>query len=138
MGDLVGAARAGYKREVERLLADPKEADKEGDYFEAWLRECYPDIYDDVDTSDPAELRTMDFAPSEKRPNSKKHRHNLKAIRIPAFEAAFEELSKFDPRARITTRRERALAKILVDGFQLRLVDLAAVLQIVEIVAKSP
>jgi len=124
--------------EVDRLLADPKDVDKEGDYFEAWLRECYPDIYEDVDTSDPAELRKLEFAASEQRPNSKKHRHNLKAIRIPAFEDAFAELQQFDPATRITTRRERAISKIMVDGFQLRLVDLAAVLKILDIIANSP
>merc|ERR1712238_452156 len=137
-GNIVSAARLCFKSEVKRLLADPKDVDKEGDYFEAWLRECYPDVYEDVDTSDPAELRRMDFAPSKKRPNSKKHRHNLKAIRIPAFEAAFAELSQFDPSARVTTRRERALAKILVDAFQLRSVDLAAILKIAEVVLNSP
>merc|ERR1712194_78469 len=137
-GSVVSAAQAAFTVEVERLLSDPKDMDKEGDYFEAWLRECHPAIYEDVDTSDPAKLRMMDLAPSEKRPNSKKHRHNLKAIRIPGFDDAFAELTKFDPSARVTTRRERALAKILVDGFQLRLVDLAAVLKIIDIVVRSP
>lgn len=33
--DLVRAARKGYQLEVQRLLADPKQADEDGDYFEA-------------------------------------------------------------------------------------------------------
>ena len=108
----------------------------------AWLREVFPDIYADVDSSDPAELRKLDrvmfsclplaprnsaacqdFAPSEKRPNSKKHRHKrpasscacstnladrrvesssfsehhnsrLKDITIPNFADAFAELKR--------------------------------------------
>lgn len=132
------AARAAFEREVERLLADPKAADKEGDYFEAWLRECHPQIYDDIDTDDPAALRKLDWAPSERRPNSKKHRHNLRDIRIPGIEAAFAELHGFDPEARVSTRRERVLTKILVDAFMLRLVDLAAILKTTEVVARRP
>lgn len=135
---VVAAAQAAFNHEVGRFLSDPKGADKDGDYFEAWLRECHPEIFEDIDTSDPAELLQMDWAPSEKRPNSKKHRHNLKAIRIPSSEAAFEELARFDPEKRVTTRRERVLSKILVDAFQLHLVDLASILKMTEVAMRAP
>lgn len=136
--EVVRAARDAFWADVEKLLGNPKDVDKEGDYFEAWLRECHPEIYEDVDTDDPAELRKLDWAPSEKRPNSKKHRHNLKAIRIPAFEPAFEELARFDPDEQVTTRRERVLAKILVDAFQLKLVDLASILKMIDVIIREP
>eukprot|EP00439_Symbiodinium_sp_Y106_P082559 s117_g22.t1 len=137
------AAQAAYGMQVEQLLADPKNADEDGDYFEdmrAWLREVFPDIYADVDSSDPAELRKLDrdFAPSEKRPNSKKHRHKLKDITIPNFADAFAELKRFDPDERISTRRERVLAKILIDAFLLCIVDVAAVLRTAEAILKAP
>ncbi|CAE7884695.1 unc-104, partial [Symbiodinium sp. KB8] len=134
----VSAAQAAYGIQVEQLLADPKNADEDGDYFEAWLREVFPDIYADVDSSDPAELRKLDFAPSEKRPNSKKHRHKLKDITIPSFADAFAELERFDPDERISTRRERVLAKILIDAFLLCIVDVAAVLRTAEAILKAP
>jgi len=136
--EVVVAARAAFWVDLERLLANPKDNDKEGDYFEAFLRECHPEIYDDIDSSDPAELRKLTWAPSEKRPNSKKHRHNLGAIRMPNFEAAFAELLSFDPETRVTTRRERVLAKILVDAFQLKLVDLASILKMASVVMQAP
>lgn len=135
---IVMATRAAYTRAVEHLLSDPKNADKDGDYFEAWLREVYPTIFEDIETDDPAKLRVMDWAPSLEHPKSKKHRHDLKSIKIPGFKSAFEELRAIDLSSRVTNRRERALAKILVDGFQLRLVDVAAILRMALAVAKAP
>ena len=54
------------------------------------------------------------------------------------MEEAFEELSHFDPEAGASSRRQRVLAKIAVDAFQLRLVDLAAVLAVVDSVLAAP
>merc|ERR1712232_182260 len=71
-------------------------------------------------------------------PPKKRRCHNLKAITIPNVEMAFEELGKFDPEVRAPTRRERALGKILVDTFQLRVVDLAAILKIASIISAVP
>ncbi|CAK0882175.1 unnamed protein product [Prorocentrum cordatum] len=122
-----------YAASVDQLLEDPKEGDTEGDYFDAWLRECHREIHDDVDTSDPAELRSAKWVESE----SSSRRYDLGAIRIPDYESAFQELRAFDFRSRSSTRRERVLAKILVDAFQLRLVDAAAILTIGNIVAQS-
>lgn len=137
-GDIVAAAQKWFKDSVECLLTDPKNADDEGDYFAAWLRACHRDIYDDVDRSDPEELRRLDWAPSEAHPKSKKHRHRLKDIDIPDFDAAFQELSKLNAAQRVSTARERVLAKILVDAFQLRLVDLAATLCVADAVMAAP
>lgn len=134
-GQVVEAARRWWSESVDRLLSNPKERDPEGDYFIAWLRECHREVYDDVDTSDPRELRSSHWAKSKSR---RKHRHDLRGIKIPGFEAAFAEIAAFDYDARVSTRRERALAKILVDAFQIRLVDLAAILSVADAVATSP
>eukprot|EP00928_Gymnodinium_smaydae_P007251 TRINITY_DN12616_c0_g1_i1.p1 TRINITY_DN12616_c0_g1~~TRINITY_DN12616_c0_g1_i1.p1 ORF type:complete len:496 (+),score=93.95 TRINITY_DN12616_c0_g1_i1:548-2035(+) len=136
--ELVDATRDFYKSEVAELLADPKAADKDGDYFEAWLRECHPNIYEDIDTSDPAKLRTSTWVSSESHPNSKKHRYNLQSIRIPDFQSSFDELLRFNPEERIASRRERVLSKIIVDAFQLCLVDVASILKMAEVAARAP
>jgi len=135
---VVAAARTAFGREVALLLADPKTADREGDYFEAWLREVHPEIYEDIDTHDPAVVVAAEWMPSEEHPKSKKHRHYLRDIRIPDFKSAFAELLRSDLGARVSTRRERVLAKILVDAFMLRLVDLAAVLKMADAILNAP
>jgi len=135
---VVKAAQSWFRTSVMQLLGDPKEWDLEGDYFVHWLRECHREIYDDIDTSDPEELRSLHWAQSEEHPKSRKHRYNLREIRIPGIEDAFKELAAFKPEARASSRRERVLAKFLVDGFQLRLVDLAAILRVASVVAASP
>jgi len=137
-GFIVDAAQKWWRGAVQHLLADPKGAEVDGDYFIAWLREVHRKIYDDIDRSDPEELLSMDWAPSEAHPNSKKHRHHLKPIGIPGVEDAFKELAKFDPSKRSSSKRERVLAKIMVDIYQLRLVDLAAVLRVADVIASAP
>ena len=137
-GGVVNAARAWYGRAVGRMLDDPKGADLEGDYFLAWLRECHPDVYADVDRAAPNELRDLAWAPSLSQPRCRERRHALGGIRIPDAAAAFAEFSLLDPAARTTTRRERVLAKILVDIFQLRLVDVAAALAVADAVVGAP
>ncbi|CAL1128114.1 unnamed protein product [Cladocopium goreaui] len=126
---LVHQAEDWYFRSVEELLADPKGADADGDYFMAWLRECHREVYADIDRSDPKELRTLKKA----RSKSKKSKHyDLASIRIPNLQEAFEELAAFHPSTQAASRRQRVLAKIIIDSFQLRLVDLAAVLTMAE------
>lgn len=136
-GEVVDAAMAWFRDQVEYLLSDPKGADSEGDYFVAWLRACHRTIYDDIDRSDPVELCRLNWAPSDSHPKSKKHRHNLKEIQIPDVEQAFAELARFDPKKRVSTSRERVLANILIDCFQLRMVDLAAALRVADAVLAS-
>eukprot|EP00931_Biecheleriopsis_adriatica_P047444 TRINITY_DN27349_c0_g1_i2.p1 TRINITY_DN27349_c0_g1~~TRINITY_DN27349_c0_g1_i2.p1 ORF type:complete len:742 (-),score=131.78 TRINITY_DN27349_c0_g1_i2:242-2467(-) len=127
-GDIARAAKSWYSDSVNHLLKDPK-GDDSGDYFIAWLRASHRKIYDDIDKSDPEELVKKQWADSEKHPGSKKHRHNLKDIRIPSFKEAFAELVKMDLEAGTSTSRQQMLGKMLVDCFQLRLVDLGAVLK---------
>ncbi|CAE8704336.1 unnamed protein product, partial [Polarella glacialis] len=137
--DFVDAAQAWYVQSVDHLLKDPKAADMEGDYFIALLRECHREIYNDIDRSDPEELRGLDFVASLSNPKSKQHRYDLKKIRIPGFEEAFAELYKFKPsEGKPSSRKQRVLAKIMVDCFQLRMVDLAAVLVVGDCVTAAP
>jgi len=136
--DVVDAAETWLRDEVRYLLSDPKEADKLGDYFAAWLRAVHRKIYDDIDRSDPEEMRRRAWMPSEARPQSKKHRHNLKDISIPSVEDAFKEFAAFDPESRASSRRERVLAQIAVDAFQLRMVDVAMALSVADAVLSAP
>jgi len=136
-GDLVAAAEAWYTSAVESFLADPKTGDNDGDYFIAWLREVHRNIFDDIDRTDPEEIVKSTWAKSQAHPKSKKHRHKLGDITIPDFDAAFAELKIFgDALAkgskRSSTKRERVLAKMLVDIYQLRLVDLAMILSVAD------
>eukprot|EP00434_Breviolum_minutum_P008953 symbB.v1.2.007888.t1/scaffold489.1/size197246/6 len=128
---LLRNAEDWYFHSVQELLADPKGADADGDYFLAWLRECHREVYADVDRSDPKELRSLQKARSKSQKNRK--RYDLGSICIPNLEMAFEELSAFDPASKTAAnRRQRVLAKIIIDSFQLRSVDLAAVLTMAE------
>jgi len=136
--DLVADAERWIRESVTCLLVDPKEADTEGDYFAAWLRACHRDIWDDIDRSDPQEIRRREWMPSVSHPKSKKHRHRLKDITIPGLDEAFRELAAFDPASRVSTYRERVLAKIIVDAFQVRLVDLAMIFAVAEAVLDAP
>jgi len=83
-------------------------------------------------------LKNADYMPSTKNPKSKKHKHNLKKITIPCLDDAFKELASFDPESRISTPRERVLAKIIVDVFQLRAFDLAISLAVMESAIDAP
>ncbi|CAE7580554.1 unnamed protein product [Symbiodinium natans] len=130
---LVQAAQEWYLAAVSHMLQDPKRADDDGDYFLAWLRECCREVYDDVDRTDPKELRSMKKVRSVK---NKSKRYNLAGIRIPSMEEAFRELAEFEPKSG-SSRRQRVLAKILIDVFQLRLVDLAAILRVADCVLSA-
>mmetsp|Transcript_100696 Transcript_100696/g.323321 ORF Transcript_100696/g.323321 Transcript_100696/m.323321 type:complete len:731 (+) Transcript_100696:3-2195(+) len=136
--ELVIAVQKWFRESVEYLLTDPKEADEEGDYFAAWLRACHREIWDDIDKSDPAELRRKEWVASQAHSKNKKKRHQLRDITIPGITEAFNEFSKFDPAKRTSTMRERVLAKIIVDAFQLRLVDISMVFAIADAVLASP
>jgi hypothetical protein len=138
-GGLVDAAQKWMQKCVLDLLADPKNIDETGDYFNVYLRECHRNIYDDIDKSDSAEVRSATYLASEKHGNSKKHRHNVGEIQIPHMDAAFEKLRELDlQKSKATTRHQRVLAKILIDAFQLRLVDLASILKMAQIVLNTP
>merc|ERR1712066_849845 len=84
---LADAARVWYHEAVSELLSDPKHTDAEGDYFYAWLRECHREVYDDIDTSDPAKIRDADWVRSESS-DAKKDRYKVKDITIPGYSAA--------------------------------------------------
>lgn len=136
-GDVVSAAKAHVREAVQQLLTDPK-GDTDGDYFAAYLRAVHRDIYDDIDVSDPEELRGAKLVPSLSQPRSRKARHNLGDIVIPTFAEAFSLISTFNPEAGPSTAQQQVLSKIIVDAFQLRVVDLAAILRVAEVVMEAP
>jgi len=137
LGNVVDAAQAWVQSSMKELLGG--RADPSGDYFSSWLREGHPEIYHDIDHSDAGKMRRAKSMPSFSHPGSKAHRHNLEDISIPNVEETFAELRKLNLQAgNCSTRRQRILAKILVDAYQLRLVDLAAILKIAHIVTQAP
>jgi hypothetical protein len=139
LGDLVDAAQSWMTRSVLQLLTE--KGDETGDYFVQWLREAHREIWNQVDRSDPSKLRNAKIVASEKYPFSKKpeHKFNLEDICIPDIEAAFAEIAQFDTEAgRASTRRQRVLAKFVIDAFQLRLVDLSAILKMAHIATTTP
>eukprot|EP00930_Biecheleria_cincta_P081040 TRINITY_DN6963_c0_g1_i1.p1 TRINITY_DN6963_c0_g1~~TRINITY_DN6963_c0_g1_i1.p1 ORF type:complete len:815 (-),score=109.46 TRINITY_DN6963_c0_g1_i1:232-2676(-) len=137
--EVVAAARCWYTNAVETLLQDPKFGDQEGDYFIAFLRECHRKIYDDIDISRPELLLAMDRIPSLRDPTNPKKSHDVTRISIPRFDVAASEVMNFDPTLGApSSRRQRVMAKIIIDAFLLRMVDLSAILRVIERTLASP
>ncbi|CAJ1418079.1 unnamed protein product [Effrenium voratum] len=128
LGDLADAAQSWYISEVLNMLQDPKHEDQEGDYFMAFLREAYREIYDDI-SHDQQDIRSAQQVPRLSNPSKL---HQLGNIVIPAFEDAMQEILRFDPEKGPSTRRQRVLAKIIIDIFQLRATDLSLILSVAE------
>jgi len=72
------------------------------------------------------------------RPASKKICHNLKNIKVPSLDAGFEELKAWNPEKRATNNRERMIAQLFIDAYQLRLVDLSAILKMAAVTLSAP
>jgi hypothetical protein len=134
-GQFVEAARAFYFDAVKHMHSDLKANDKEGDNFAAWLRACHRNVYDDIDSADLTKLLRKEWAPSL----SGDHRYHLRGITIPDVEGAFAAFNDYKgPSPKVSSAREQVLSKMIVDAYQLRLVDLAAILKVGSIVASSP
>jgi len=89
---MVQAAMTFYKQAVERMLADPKAGDVQGDNFVAWLRACHRDVFHDVDISDPSKLQKKQWVRSKNNPKSSDDEYHLASIIIPGFNDAFAEI----------------------------------------------
>lgn len=127
--ELVTKAQRWYLQEVEAFLQDVKGNDQDGDHFFAYLREVHREIYDDVDSN---HASASPHVPSLSKPFGQKF-YNLGEIKMPSFDEAMREILAFDPiDGKATTRRQRVLAKIIIDVFQLRMVDLASVLIVLD------
>merc|ERR1719271_1950447 len=123
---------------VSKVLNDPKGADSEGDNFGAWLRAAHRDIYDDIDRCDFPKLQRATWAWSKKHPKSKEQRYNLKNIKIPGLEEAFEEFYQSRSLSQPSSRRQQVLSQIIVDSFSLRSVDLSMVLKTADVATSAP
>jgi len=128
--ELVDKAQRWYLEAAEKLLDDVKTNDQEGDYFLAWLREAHRDIFDDIETGNVSRLG-FHQVPSISKP-FRNELYNLKEIRIPSFDEAMREILSYREGKATSTRRQRVLAKIIIDVFQLRMVDLASILIVMD------
>jgi len=135
----VEALQSWYRKSVMRLLSNPKDGDRTGDYFAAFLREAHPEIYTQIDPWDPSALRQTNYIRSLDLPGFKRG-HYIGHIRNPSLAEALKELGESEGKDTVTTtsKRQRVCAKIIVDAFQLRLVDTAAILKVASIAASAP
>ena len=116
---------------------DPKGNDDQehgGEWFLAWLRELHRDIYDDIDKCDPSECLRRQWMASETE-DGKRNRHQIGDIKMPTCKAGFAEILEGFRDGQVPTRRMSVLAKIIVDVWMLRIVDCAAVLKVLDVVA---
>jgi len=136
---LAKAARTWALDGIAHMAKDPKGHDTPehgGDWFAAYLRAVHRDMYDDLDTSDPAALLTARHVASLSKGRGKKY--NLGKIGLPSAAASFEAIIEgFTPDA-VVNPRASVLAKIALDIWVLSLVDYATVLRTVEAVVTSP
>jgi len=132
---LVQEARTWYRRSVQYLLQDPKNADETGDYFAAYLRAAHRDVYDDVDRSDPEILRRREHVPSLSKGKKKKHR--VGDISVPGVKETFDEWKRLDLEKKPSTAKDRVLSQIIVDAYQTSMVDVSAVLTVARCVAEA-
>jgi len=137
---LAAAAKQWAIDTVEHISLDPKGHDDQengGEWFLAWLRETHRDIYDDIDKSAPNEVLTREWMQSETE-DGKRNRHQVGSIKMPSCKRAFDEVLQGLQGGKEPTRRISVLAKIFIDVWMLRIMDTAAVLRMVDIVADSP
>merc|ERR1711865_392792 len=72
-------------------------------------------------------------------PNRKKRGHYIGNIKVPSLDEALAEVRQFKSEDMVaTSKRQRVLAKIILDVMQLRLVDVAAILKVATIAASAP
>jgi hypothetical protein len=74
-----------------------------------------PPRYDDIEFHDPAEVSRRKWARSV---SSSHRKYDVGSITVPGIHDAFKELQALRAEHRVSTRRERVLAKIIVDIYQ--------------------
>jgi len=124
---------------IASFSADPKGNDDQdfgGEWFLAWLRQVHREVYDDIDRSDPSKILQRQWMASESR-EGRKRRHQVGDVKIPTCQAAFTEILEGFKHDEAPTRRMSVLAQIFIDVWMLRLVDYAAVLKALDVVACS-
>mmetsp|Transcript_12093 Transcript_12093/g.26469 ORF Transcript_12093/g.26469 Transcript_12093/m.26469 type:complete len:269 (-) Transcript_12093:273-1079(-) len=124
--ELVQEVRTWYRWPVQYLLQDPKNADKTGDYFAAYLQAAYRDIYHDMDRSNPEVLQRREHMPSLSKGKKKKHR--VGDISIPGVAEAFDKWKRLNLETQPSTAKDRVLSQVIVDAYQTSMVDISTVL----------
>ena len=130
-------------RKSQHHAVDPKGHDDPeagGEWFAAWLRAAHRDIYEDIDTSDCAELLRIKWARSLMRPKDKKYK--LADITLPSCAAGFAEILATWPSSeggglegKLARDRAEVQAKILVDIYMTQLVDFSCILKVLQLVS---
>ena len=127
--------------DIARHCDNPKLNDDEvggGEWFLAYLRQCHREIYDDIDRSDCAELLRKRNVQGEKK------KHKIGDINIPSCTAGFrlikDELLRIDDGKvgkPIFSHDSEVMAKILIDIYMNKLVDVASLMKIGQLIAKE-
>jgi hypothetical protein len=127
--------------DIAKHCDNPKLNDDEvggGEWFLAYLRQCHREIYDDIDRSDCAELLCKRNVQGEKK------KHKIGDINIPSCTDGFQLIK--DELLRIEdgkvgkpnfSHESEVMAKILIDIYMNKLVDVASLIKIGQLIAKE-
>jgi len=142
------AVKDFWMQKIHQTLKDPKGSDDPdcgGEWFEAYLHAVHPEIYKDIDRSDPTTL----LKKNKMKSLSGSHKHDIGKIQLPNYyqkDGGFEEIvQSFSASAAavdqtmkmIIDPKAEVLSKILIDIYTSCLLDIAVALKIAEIAQKS-
>jgi hypothetical protein len=127
--------------DITKHCDNPKMNDDEvggGEWFLAYLRQCHREIYDDIDRSDCAELLRKRNVQGEKK------KHKIGDIKIPSctdgFQLIKDELLRIDD-GKVGkpnfSHESEVMAKILIDIYMNKLVDVASLFKIGQLIANE-
>mmetsp|Transcript_52464 Transcript_52464/g.127002 ORF Transcript_52464/g.127002 Transcript_52464/m.127002 type:complete len:553 (-) Transcript_52464:62-1720(-) len=138
---------------IERVSKDPKsEDDKDsgGEWFVSYLNAVHPDIFDDIDTTDPSELLKRNKMKSESIPGKT---YPIGKIKIPSCADSFNQIVRYyddlqregqrhdDMKKLETQQKERCrvevLSRILIDIWMHHLIDHCSIMKIGNIIANN-
>lgn len=142
--DLAYSARKWILESIHACSNDPKNADDKeggGEWFLAFLRANYREIYDDIDRTDPTILLHKKYIESE---SDERRKYNIGEIHIPTCKRGFDDIIKElayletlhgTQQRNLISSHVEAMSKILIDIWMSNLVDFNAILKIIDIVA---
>lgn len=133
-------ARDWALNDITKHCDNPKLNDDEvggGEWFLSYLRQCHRQIYDDIDRSDCAELLRKRNVQGEKK------KHKIGDIDIPSCTKGFQfikdELLRIDGKVGrpYFSHESEVMAKILIDIYMNKLVDVASLMKIGQLISKD-